>query len=323
MSLFGTSDYDTKNSDIFHYWQTHHDVKIPNCDDVAWETFGDVRQQLSMGLNRWVTKFWSGHIGVGNMLRHRGWKDDDQCPVCCADNEKSSHVLVCPEVNATNLFTTKVTDDLASTLDSNKTCPEIKTSITNILLHHRHRKTYLIRRSSPTNRLVTNAMNHQHTIGWTNFVLGRWSPLWQVAQAAYFRRIGSKRSPRRWAAAIIKKILMIVWDMWQFRNGVCHSSDGPEALAHHSRLNQEIDYQFMEGAGTLLKDDKHRIRNWTLTQVRNLDLVSKQNWVASIQAARKAFEQAGQQSGNGTLHAYFPPAPSTGPSSNSTPRSSP
>ena len=116
---------------------------------------------------------------------------------------------------------------------------------------------------------------------------------------------------------------MIVWDMWQFCNGVCHSSDGPEALAHHSRLNQEIDYQFMEGAGTLLKDDKHRIRNWTLTQVRNLDLVSKQNWVASIQAARKAFEKAGQQSGNGTLHAYFPPAPSTRLSSPSTPRPSP
>ena len=102
MSLFATSDYDTKNSDLFHYWRTHHDVKIPNCDDVAWETFGDVRQQLSMGLNRWVTKFWSGHIGVGNMLRHQGWKDDDKCPVCCAANEKTSHVLVCPKVNEDN-----------------------------------------------------------------------------------------------------------------------------------------------------------------------------------------------------------------------------
>lgn len=167
-------------------------------------------------------------------------------------------------------------------------------------------------------------MNHQHTIGWKNFVLGRWSPLWQVAQAAYFRQIGSKRSPRRWAAAIIKKILMIVWDMWQwqFYNGVCHSSNRPKALARHSRLNQEIEYQFMEGAGTLLKDDKHYLHNWTLTQVRNLDLVSKQNWVASIQAARKAFEKAGQQSGNSTLHAYFPPTP-TRLSSPSTPRSSP
>ena len=136
MSLFGTSKYDINNSDIFKYWQTHHNVKIPNFDDVAWETFGDVRHQLSMGLNRWVTKFWSGHIGVGNMLRHHGWKNDDNCPVCGATNEKPSHVLVCREVNATKLFTNKVTEDLTTTLDTNKTCPDIKKSIVDILLKH-------------------------------------------------------------------------------------------------------------------------------------------------------------------------------------------
>ena len=156
-----------------------------------------------------------------------------------------------------------------------------------------------------------------------NFVLGRWSHLWQVTQAAHFRRISSKRSLKRWAAAIIKKITLIIWDMWQFCNGVCHSSDGPKALAHHSRLNQEIKYQFLEDAAGLLENNKHRIRKWTLPQVRNLDLVSKQNWVASIKVARNAFEKAGQQSGNSTLHAYFPPASSTQPSSPSSPRSYP
>ena len=116
---------------------------------------------------------------------------------------------------------------------------------------------------------------------------------------------------------------MIIWDMWQFCNGVCHSNDGPEALAHHSRLNQEIEYQFREGVSGLLENNKHRIRKWTLPQVRNLDIVTKQNWVTSIQAARTAFEKAGQQSGNGTLHAYFQPASSTQPTSPSSPRSSP
>ena len=149
-----------------------------------------------MGLNRWVTKFWSGHIGVGNMLQHRGWKDDNNCPVCGAANEKTSHVLVCREVNATKLFTDKVTEDLTATLDTNKTCPDIKKSIVDILLKHQNRTPYLIQRRSP-HQLVKDALTHQHTIGWTNFVLGRWSPLWQVDQAAHFWRIGSKRSPRR------------------------------------------------------------------------------------------------------------------------------
>ena len=99
--------------------------------------------------------------------------------------------------------------------------------------------------------------------------------------------------------------------MWQFCNGVCHSSNGPKALAHHSCLNHKIEYQFLENAGTLIEDDQHRIRKWTHTQMQNFDLVSKQNWVASIKPARKGFTKAGQPSGNGTLHAYFLPTPSS------------
>ena len=59
----------------------------------------------------------------------------------------------------------------------------------------------------------------------------------------------------------------------------------------------------------MLQVDQHRLRKWTLSQVQNLDLVSKQNWVASIKAACRAFKREGQPSCNGTLHAYFPPAP--------------
>ena len=97
--------------------------------------------------------------------------------------------------------------------------------------------------------------------------------------------------------------------MWRFRNGVAHGSDGPEILAHHSRLNREIGHQFLEGFATLLPVDRHRLRNSTPSQVRALNLVTKQNWVASLQAAWKAFSMAGQPTGHPTLHNFFPPAP--------------
>ena len=42
--------------------------------------------------------------------------------------------------------------------------------------------------------------------------------------------------------------------MLRFRK-VANGSDGPEILAHHSRLNREIGHQFLEGFATLLPVD--------------------------------------------------------------------
>lgn len=102
---------------------------------------------------------------------------DNKCPVCCTANKKTSHVLICPEVNAIKLFTTKLMKELTSTLDTNKTCPAIKALILDILKNHRHQKAHLIQRR-PSNQLVQNTIHHKRTIDWTNFVLGQWSPLW-------------------------------------------------------------------------------------------------------------------------------------------------
>ena len=49
-----------------------------------------------------------------------------------------------------------------------------------------------------------------HGLGWTNFVLGRWSPKWQAVQQKYLTSIKSRRSSLCWAAATIHKLLMAV-----------------------------------------------------------------------------------------------------------------
>ena len=106
--LFGRSLEDPDGRSLLSYWEDHHDVPIPNSDNVDWMAFGDARQQLSMGLNRWVSKFWSGHIGVGHMLSKRGWQTNDACPLCHKGPEKSSHVLTCQQVDAKKLFQEKI-----------------------------------------------------------------------------------------------------------------------------------------------------------------------------------------------------------------------
>ena len=42
-------------------------------------------------------------------------------------------------------------------------------------------------------------------LGWTNFVLGRWSPKWQEVQQQYLTSIKSRQISLHWAAAVIHK----------------------------------------------------------------------------------------------------------------------
>jgi hypothetical protein len=72
-------------------------------------------------------------------------------------------------------------------------------------------------------------------LGWDNFLLGRWSPKWQLAQQKFFIQ-----TSKRWATSFIHKRLLTVWDQWQFRNIVAHSDEGPLAISLHRTLNAPI-----------------------------------------------------------------------------------
>ena len=98
---------------------------------------------------------------------------------------------------------------------------------------------------------------------------------------------------------------MITWDMWQFRNGIVHSAAGPNALAQHARLDCKTDEEFAEGTQTPFLSDCYFLWDYSPYQVQLLDLVTKQNWVASVQTTRRAFVQARQPARTTTLHCYF------------------
>ena len=91
---------------------------------------------------------------------------------------------------------------------------------------------------------------------------------------------------------------------WQWSRGICGAA-GPEAIAQHARLDREMEEEFDEGTATLFPSDRYFLRDYSPYQVRLLDLVTKQNWVASVQTALCAFVLAGQPARTNTLYCYF------------------
>ena len=76
-------------------------------------------------------------IGVGNQLLHWKYQDHSNCPMCGADNKKVSHVLTCPDVQATSFALERIDHHLTENLDTTNTSPVLKTALMAILQNWR------------------------------------------------------------------------------------------------------------------------------------------------------------------------------------------
>ena len=142
---------------------------------------------------------------------------------------------------------------------------------------------------------LTGIVNNQDNIGWNNFSLGRWSPLWQQAQALYYQRIGSKKSAKRWTSAIVHHLMMTRWDLWQFRNKIKHSPDGPEATDTNNDLNGQIQHELTTGPNGIKNDCHHLFEPpYTLEYLSKKSIHFKTMWLNDVWNAREAMNNEEQ-----------------------------
>ena len=221
------------------------------------------------------------------MLLKRKWQDHSRCPLCNSSNEKSSHVLLCPNRPAKENFKTKIETNLKPTLESTMTAPSLQKTLLSILTKWRNGTT-ITPESFPRIFGIREAVKDQSLgLGWTNFVLGRWSPKWQTVQQQYYNRTRSKRTSKRWATSIIHKLLLTVWDLWDYRNSIKHGGAGPIVRSQHRQLNTRIRQEFREGYGEILAHEKYLFRSYTFSLLARYDLAQKKQWLESVQLARK------------------------------------
>jgi len=160
---------------------------------------------------------------VGNQLFHRRYQDHSKCPLCSFPNEKVSHVLRCPDLGARALATDIFEGRFRTLLQSLDIFPPLIDTFCSLLRSWRLcQSIYPIHFSLA----LRPALYAQSTIGWTNFFLGRWTPVWRTLQNAHYVSIASKRTSLRWTTAVIHQLLLTAWDLWQYRNNRLHGEAG-------------------------------------------------------------------------------------------------
>ena len=274
------------------YWKNHHTFPIKDPDSVDWTSFGKALKRLPTGLQRFVTKFNSGHIGNHHMLHHRNMIPTPLCQNCSANMvEKSSHVLRCRCATAKQAFIQNVNKIVRPALTEQKTSPLLQETILSLIFKWRNYQ-QIRSRDYPRDRDIRAAIKDQAKIGWNNFFLGRWSFKWQTVQEKYLVRIGSRRSSSRWTTAIINKLMNTVWKIWQTRINLKFGKDGTVQRSLHDALNQAITAQFQQGETHLITRDKYLLRSYTTEALFEYNISSKQSWLNRIISAREAFAMA-------------------------------
>ena len=93
--------------------------------------------------------------------------------------------------------------------------------------------------------MISGILCDQAEIGWINFLCGRWSVKRKEAQKRHYLRMNKKKSACLCTIVIIKKLLLIQLDMWQFKNQVSNSWTGLTAIASYHLLNYQISKENM------------------------------------------------------------------------------
>ena len=117
-------------------------------------------------------------------------------------------------------------------------------------------------------------------------MLGRWSPKWKDVQQRYLTSIKSKRSSLRWCTAIINKLMLVVWDIWQYRNQLVFGDNGELQVEERNRINILIHQEFIIGREHLLDQDQFLFEDFSLDRLLRSEMVIKRAWIERINAAR-------------------------------------
>ena len=107
----------------------------------------------------------------------------------------------------------------------------------------------------------------------------------------------NKKSAFRWTTSIIHKLLLTVWDIWNFRNSLIYGKGGINQRELKRELDIIIRQEFEVGLQNLLEKDKHLREKYTKSKlVHDSTNVVKQHWIRAVTAARIAAEKESQES---------------------------
>jgi hypothetical protein len=263
------------------YWQGKGRFGEGTADEIDWQAVDDGRKTMDRARQHWQTKHNSGFCGVGKMMHRRRERDTPKCPRCDFEVEDTEHVLKCHGTGADDKWKEQHRE-LKQWLTKAGTDTQIRGAILKGLTAFRDDAEFSS--STPPFRAdVQEVVDRQNLFGWRNLLEGFPVVGWAEAQQHAFKRIHSKRTGKRWVAALVKKLADTAWNMWQHRNEVNNNS---ETSLESIEINDRIRAEYQQGFYHLPKHTKKQTRR-SLDDILKAPLGTRKNWLHNISTGRR------------------------------------
>jgi hypothetical protein len=124
---------------------------------------------------------------------------------------------------------------------------------------------------------------NQDRLGWEAAFEGKWHIGWAEVQDTYFKFIGSRRSGRRWLIALINKVWLTAWDLWEDRNGLnAKRRDEAGRLVLKARVAAE----FRLGHTSLHRKSRRLFTQRSELVLLELETQTLESWLLRVESAR-------------------------------------
>ena len=203
-----------------------------------------------------------------------------KCPRCPCPEETVDHVYNCPSPEAGDQWKESL-DKLQEWMLEQKTDPDIIRTIREGLESWRSNPTAGIQPAESKARAT------QEFIGWRPFLEGCLTWEWQAQQQRYYETLKSRKTGRRWATLLIRKLWDVAWDFWEHRNGILHKVDN---TVKHQATDQELRRLYALGPAKVLRCDR-RLFNKPLDEWLTSNPFVRRQWVSMITKSTKRFTQ--------------------------------
>ena len=269
---------------------------------VWWQGVGRSMLSFPQMFRVFVTKQTSSFCGTNRQLSRINPSVKNVCPSCGCRNESARHITRCRDDVRAQMFAISV-GDLVKWMESTR----VDVALIRLV------RDYLLARGSLTmvqtlndNRSPLTLLARSHDkLGWRNFLEGRVCSL-LVETAAL--SLPSRRSPDKWGADFVSRLIQITHRQWLLRNAHVHyrKLDGLTEAQHTAILARVRDLLWTDPADLL---ERHRY----LLEVDFHDLgagstARRQVWVSSLTSALATADRFRHTYTSSTLIRSSPPS---------------
>jgi len=260
--------------DTIQYWEQWKKLTPAIIQTVDWIAFGRVMQEIPQSKCRWVSKQTSGHFAHRKNTVRWHQRTTAECPQCRVTQEDKTHIITCPQQEATDLWTSAISS-LKTWLIAEGTDPLLITKLVTGLEEWQ---------SGGTVMGTLPVTQKQSVIGW-EVVMDGWLGLeWRAQQEAYWSIWRHWKSSRCWATELIKKLWNISWDMWDHHNGILHNTSQLRDDILDSTINDQV-HQLFSSCLQAVPRDTFNLFAQPVEELVSKPRQYKIQWVASVEVA--------------------------------------